>query len=136
MTSSHRNGRKRPRATRAWAAWAACMVAGVAVDLGGAATPSYVRDVAPVLQRHCTGCHHPGKPKGDVDLTTVAAMRRAGRHGAAVVAGKPGESVLMSEVQGAEPAMPKEGPPLSAAQARICRISGPSITTAWSTKSR
>lgn len=61
----------------------------------------------------------PGKPKGDVDLTSVAAMRRAGRHGAAVVSGKPGESVLLSEVQGTEPAMPKEGQPLSAAQVAV-----------------
>lgn len=100
-------------------AWVVCLLASLVVCHGQAAPASYVRDVAPVLQRHCTGCHHPGKPKGDVDLTTVAAMRRAGRHGAAVVAGKPGESVLMSEVQGAEPAMPNEGQPLSAAQVAL-----------------
>jgi len=113
-----RDGTRRGWA-RVWAgilAGAACVVAGAP---GIAAPVSYVREVAPILQRHCNGCHHPGKAKGDVDLTSVASLRRAGRHGAPVVEGKPGESVLLSEVQGAEPAMPKDGKPLSAEQVAV-----------------
>lgn len=99
----------------AWAGLLGCL----ASDACHAASGSYVRDVAPILQRHCTGCHHPGKPKGDVDLTSVAAMRRPGRNGAAVVAGNPSESLLLSEVQGVMPAMPKEGDPLPAGKVAV-----------------
>ncbi len=90
-----------------------------AVEAAANGSISYVREVAPILQRHCNGCHHPGKQKGDVDLTSVRAMARAGRHGIPVVAGKPAESVMLLEVKGSEPAMPKEGGRLSEAQVAV-----------------
>jgi WD40 repeat protein len=93
------------------------VLAVVALRAGLDAAPvSYHREVVPLLQRHCYGCHHPGKRKGDADLTAVASLKLGGKHGAAVVPGDPGRSVLFSEVTGADPAMPKDGERLSAAQ--------------------
>src|SRR5258706_11162897 len=34
---------------------------------------SFYSDVMPVFKRSCTGCHHPGKLKGQLDLTTYEA---------------------------------------------------------------
>src|ERR1043166_2799654 len=92
----------------------------VAVSLAGrvnlwGAEPgvSYHRDILPILKRSCTGCHHPGKLKGELDLTSYAALAKGGKHGAAFQPGKPDESRLIEEISGDEPNMPKEGDPLS-----------------------
>jgi WD40 repeat protein len=84
-----------------------------------AAEVSYHREVVPVLQRHCYGCHHPGKLKGDVDLTSVAMLLKGGKHGSAVVPGEPAKSVLITEVSGADPAMPKDGERLTPQQVEL-----------------
>ena len=74
---------------------------------------SYYHDLVPLLKRSCTGCHHPGKLKGELDLTSYAAFQKGGKHGAAFTAGKPQQSRIIEEVSGEEPNMPKEGDPLS-----------------------
>ncbi|MDB6037160.1 MAG: Planctomycete cytochrome [Verrucomicrobiales bacterium] len=74
---------------------------------------SYYHDIVPVFKRSCTGCHHPGKLKGDFDLTTHAALKKGGKHGVEFKAGDPAGSRLIEEISGEEPSMPKEGDPLS-----------------------
>ena len=74
---------------------------------------SYHHDLVPVLKRSCTGCHHPGKLKGEIDLTTYAAFLKGGKHGAGFKAGEPTNSLVLEEISGAEPSMPKEGDALS-----------------------
>jgi len=69
--------------------------------------------VVPILKRSCTGCHHPGKLKGELDLTTYAALQKGGKHGPSFKPGDPEESRIIEEVSGEEPNMPKEGDPLS-----------------------
>jgi hypothetical protein len=92
----------------------------VAVSLAGrvnlwGAEPgvSYHRDILPILKRSCTGCHHPGKLKGELDLTTYAALAKGGKHGAAFKSGDPKGSELVEQISGAEPSMPKEGDALT-----------------------
>jgi WD40 repeat protein len=74
---------------------------------------SYFKEVVPVLKKSCTGCHHPGKLKGDLDLTVFAALQKGGKHGAEIKPGNPKESRLVDEISGDDPSMPKEGDPLS-----------------------
>lgn len=78
---------------------------------------SYYRDVRPILQKHCTGCHQPAKKEGRVDLTSAAAIHAGGFQGSElVVPGDPGESPLVWAIIpefGEPPAMPKDRPPLS-----------------------
>lgn len=96
-----------------WAGLAVCLLfppAGLADDVRPV---SFFHDVVPILKRSCTGCHHPGKLKGELDLTTYAAFEKGGKHGAAFKTGKPDESRVVEEVSGEEPNMPKEGDPLS-----------------------
>src|SRR5438093_2107551 len=74
---------------------------------------SYYHDLVPIFKRSCTGCHHPGKLKGQLDLTTYPAFLKGGKHGAAFHTNDPAASRIMEEISGAEPNMPKEGDPLS-----------------------
>src|SRR4051812_9579877 len=77
---------------------------------------SYYHEVVPILKRSCTGCHHPGKLKGELDLTTHAAFKKGGKHGPAFKEGDPKTSNIIEEISGKDPSMPKEGDPLSGAE--------------------
>ena len=68
---------------------------------------SYYNEVVPILKRSCTGCHHPGKLKGELDLTTHAAFAKGGKHGASFKAGDAKNSSVIEEISGKEPSMPK-----------------------------
>lgn len=74
---------------------------------------SFSSDVVPILKRSCTGCHHPGKLKGDLDLTTFSSLQKGGKHGPILQSGVPGKSRVIEQISGPEPSMPAEGPPLS-----------------------
>lgn len=74
---------------------------------------SFSREIAPILRRNCQGCHRPGKTKGELDVTTFAALLKGGKHGDAVKPAAPAESELLEKVRGDEPEMPPEGEPLN-----------------------
>ncbi len=75
---------------------------------------SYYRSVRPILQRQCSGCHFPGKLEGKLSVLGVGELLKGGEAGAAVVPGKPDESVLVQYISGDDPQMPLNGEPLSA----------------------
>jgi hypothetical protein len=50
---------------------------------------SFHADVKPIFNASCNACHKPEKLKGDLDMTSVAALLKGGKHGAAVVPGEP-----------------------------------------------
>ena len=80
---------------------------------------SFHKEIVPILKRSCQGCHHPGKLKGELDVTSHAALSRGGKHGPVFKAGDPKESALVQEISGPEPSMPAEGDPLSAAEVSL-----------------
>lgn len=80
---------------------------------------SFYHDLTPILKRSCTGCHHPGKQKGDLDLTTHAAFLKGGKNGLSVKAGDVKGSLVIDEISGDEPSMPKDGDPLSKAEVAL-----------------
>src|SRR5579863_5213257 len=90
-----------------------CLWLPLAATAGEVKPVDYYREVVPILKRSCTGCHHPGKLKGELDLTTFAAFQKGGKHGAGFTPGNPAASRVIDEVNGEEPSMPKEGDPLS-----------------------
>lgn len=78
---------------------------------------SYHRDIKPIFQAHCQGCHQPAKPGGSFVMTSFEELLKGGETEiAAVVPGKPDESYLLDMIvpSDGEAAMPKEKPPLSA----------------------
>ena len=82
--------------------------------LGRAAEPIKFADtVAPILEQRCVRCHSGDKAKGDLSLTSREAALRGGESGAAFIAGKPDQSLLIEMVAGAKPRMPSEGIPLT-----------------------
>lgn len=86
-------------------------------------TVSFHRDVRPILEASCQGCHQPAKAKGGLDLTGHAALLRGGRGGACVIPGDADASLLVELITAdgdAPPEMPERGTPLSAAE--IARI--------------
>ena len=100
----------------------AAVLAGVLAALPAFAADkpvSYYHDLTPILKRSCTGCHHPGKLKGELDLTTYAAFAKGGKHGVSFKPGAPKNSSVIDEISGDEPSMPKEGDPLSKAEVAL-----------------
>ncbi|MFM8579624.1 MAG: DUF1549 domain-containing protein, partial [Planctomycetaceae bacterium] len=86
---------------------------------------SYFKDIRPIFQARCQGCHQPAKPEGGFVMTEVQRLRDAGDSGnAGVVPGKAGESHLLAQITPdvdglAE--MPKDGKPLTAAEIELVR---------------
>lgn len=79
------------------------------------ATGDFVKDVQPVLRAKCGACHDSSSRTSGFSIASEEAVMAGGaRHGAAVVPGKPAESVLIRILQGdIKPQMPL-GKPLSA----------------------
>src|SRR3954453_10701413 len=77
---------------------------------------SFHKDIKPLFTATCNGCHPPEKSKGELDMTTYAALLKGGKQGASLVPGEPGKSKLFEMISGPEPDMPDEGDPLTPAQ--------------------
>jgi WD40 repeat protein len=74
------------------------------------AVPEYNGQVVPILNKYCTGCHSDEEDGGDLALDSFARLMEGGLSGAAVVAGKPGESRLIKVLEKtAKPFMPPKG---------------------------
>ena len=87
-----------------------------------AADTSYSRDVLPVLQRACQGCHQPNLKSGDLDVTTHAGLLAGGKRGPSLKAGAPAESVLVKYLTGElKPQMPLGQPALPPDQIELFR---------------
>ena len=91
----------------------------------GASAPakvSYFRDIRPIFQEHCQGCHQPAKPGGEYIMTSFDRLLKGGETElTAVVPGDPDESqlVLMITPVDGKADMPKDKPPLSETQVKL-----------------
>lgn len=92
---------------------------------GAAASVSYYRDVRPILQVHCQGCHQPAKPGGGAIVTDYADLLKSGNsEQPMVIPGAVDESHLMAQItaaDGEKPAMPKDAPALKPMQIDLIR---------------
>ena len=79
------------------------------------------RSVAPIFELHCVRCHQGEKPKGGLSLVERRFVLAGGESGPAIVPGKPDESLLLDNVSGDKPEMPKDGPKLTAAEVAVLR---------------
>ena len=76
---------------------------------------SYWKQIRPIFQAHCQGCHQPAKSKGGYDMTAYAHLLKGGDSGdPAVVSGRPDASGLLHAItpKDGEADMPKDKPPL------------------------
>lgn len=80
---------------------------------------SYFKQIRPILQANCQGCHQPAKRGGDYEMTQFANLLAGGESGEpAIVAGQADASYLLeliTPVEG-EAQMPQGKPPLKSAE--------------------
>lgn len=90
------------------------IVLSAALVLAADPPPGYFRDVRPVIQRQCQGCHQPSAKSSDLDLTTFAGLAKGGKRGPAFKSGAPAESLIVKYIKGEmQPVMPLGGAPLA-----------------------
>lgn len=70
---------------------------------------SYHRDLWPVIQRQCQGCHQPAKRGGGLVMTSYEALLKGGKNGSAFVPGKPADSLLLQSLKGEGMALMPKG---------------------------
>ena len=107
-----------------------CFLA-VATALAGEKPPtappekiSFYRQIRPILQANCAGCHQSAKASGDYRMTTFATLLRGGGSGeAAIVPGKPEKSYLVELITAVDgkAEMPKDKPPLATQDVALLR---------------
>src|SRR5258708_1371407 len=90
---------------------------------GRAAPIDFARDIRPILEAHCLGCHGPKKQRGDLRLDLKAAAMKGGESGPVIVPGKSADSILLSRVSSNDPEMrtPSSGERLTAEQIKLLR---------------
>lgn len=100
-------------------AFTALVVTSSPADAGGKAV-DFTKQVKPILEKNCYGCHGTVKPGGGLDLTSKAALKRGGNSGKLFVAKKPTQSLLVKRLKGQGGAlMPMGGPALKASEIQI-----------------
>lgn len=102
-----------------------------------ASVPSFARDVAPILQKNCIGCHSSTAHKGGLTLDSYESLMKGGKHGEVIVAHNANASRLVEMIEGKlDPQMPLYGNPLAPADIKVIRswvnagASGPAPGTA------
>lgn len=77
-----------------------------ATTFAQAPAPSFAKDIQPLLANYCTECHGMGQAKAGYKLETYADLIKAAKKGAAVVPGKPEQSMLIKTMNGMAKKMP------------------------------
>ena len=89
-------------------------------------TISYYKDVRPIIQQHCQGCHQPAKAQGGYVMTSHGDLfKKTVNDLAGIVPGKPEESEVYRQViaaKGEKPKMPRGKDPLTEREATILKL--------------
>lgn len=80
----------------------------VAADLSAADRDLFEIHARPVLSRHCISCHNEEKHEGNLRLTSRESLLSGGDTGPAMVAGKPGESLIVQAMKHESLEMPPD----------------------------
>ncbi|MEJ7709065.1 MAG: DUF1549 domain-containing protein [Pyrinomonadaceae bacterium] len=84
---------------------------------------NFIKDVQPIFQASCSGCHTGATPKAGLRLDSKTLAMKGGISGVVIVPGRAEESRLIHRVEGLhnEPRMPVGGEPLKAEQLALLR---------------
>jgi len=121
-----------------WCRYVACGSAGLALVLSlltavrhikkhyrarPARTGVYTRDIKPILEARCYGCHGPARHKAGLRLDSPGSIRKGSNSGVVIVPRDSAKSLLIAVVSGAEdrPRMPPTGEPLSPKQIALLK---------------
>ncbi|MFN9415587.1 MAG: c-type cytochrome domain-containing protein, partial [Pirellula sp.] len=99
-----------------------CLLDGRFAIADSGATVSFSKDIYPILQANCMGCHQPAKTQGGYLMTDFESLLAKGESGnPAIVPGKSSESYLIHEIVPVDgkAEMPKNGKPLHASEIEL-----------------
>src|SRR5262249_10748828 len=85
---------------------------------------SYARDILPLFQQHCMGCHQPAKAGGGFVMTTHPELLKKGDSDEpGIVPGKPEASHVLAQItpKKGKAEMPRGQPPLAAKEIDLVR---------------
>ena len=85
---------------------------------------SYYRQIRPIFQAHCQGCHQPAKRGGEYVMTSFSRLLKGGESGTAAITPKqPAQSAILELInpENGEAAMPKGKKPLSDVERDLIR---------------
>jgi uncharacterized protein DUF1553/uncharacterized protein DUF1549/cytochrome c len=100
-----------------WAIGSALLASGFAF---GAVSPTFEKDIRPILKAHCFECHGEGeKLKGGLDVRLRRLILKGGDDGPVIVPGKPEKSLLFKLVHSGE--MPKREKKLTREQVALIK---------------
>src|SRR5258708_27781179 len=75
------------------------------------AEPSYFREIRPIIQRSCQGCHQPAMKSSGLDLTRYESFVAGGNKGPGLKPGAPQDSLVLAYIKGGrQPRMPFGSP--------------------------
>lgn len=87
----------------------AVTVIGGSLQAADSAAPDYTRDIAPIFQKYCNGCHNAEDAEGKLNLESYAGLSKGGENGPALIAGDAAKSrLLLLVTKQAEPFMPPD----------------------------
>src|SRR2546425_1162529 len=98
----------------------------LAAAVGGAGqapagTVSYYKQVRPILQKRCQGCHQPLSQGGKLILTSYEAFKAGGTTGPGFKPGDPDGSLTVRFVSGPTANMPKNAKPLEPKEVELIK---------------
>ncbi len=95
----------------------ALLIFAIAAAGRAADAPSFTKDIAPIFDANCAGCHGNGAKMGKLELDSFEGLMKGGSHGVAIIPGKSAHSRLYLMISNqATPAMPLSGKPLAAGE--------------------
>lgn len=85
------------------------------------ASPSYQREIVPILRTACLGCHSAQLPTAGFAVDSYTAVMKGGKNGPAVVPGKSEQSRLVRMLTGAQKPLMPPGAGLKSADIELIR---------------
>ena len=89
-----------------------------------AADRVFEKDILPLLEKRCSGCHGKDERKGDLELSSAEKLLEGGRGGPVIVPGRSSESRIVDRITRRDSKTmppPKSGKPLSDAETAAIR---------------
>ncbi len=83
----------------------------------------YLKQIKPLLARHCVECHGTKRQESGLRLDTAARVLKGGTSGPAIIPGKSGDSLLIQAVTGSDlvDRMPLKKDPLAEADVELLK---------------